>query len=121
MLMTSILIAVSDIELETLCEESCVFFLVWYSHVLHQELYLEEDIETRKTITPLSRTYIVEKHQNQEPKRTNEASDGYTSEPDGLYVLWKRRKPVAHFLPLLPVRCPPCSATHSIPLVQLVC
>ena len=121
MLMTSISIAVSDIELETLC---AILFvgLGWYSHVLHQELYLEEDIDTRKTIRPLSRTYIVEKHQNQEPKRTNEASDGYTSEPDGLYiVLWKRRKPVAHFLPLLPVRCPPCSATHSIPLVQLVC
>ena len=111
------------IELETLC---AILFVClgrgWYSHVLHQELYLEEDIETRKTITPLSRTYIVGKHQNQEPKRTNEASDGYTSEPDGLYiVLWKSRKPVAHFLPLLPMRCPPCSATHSIPLVQLVC
>ena len=58
MLMTSISIAVSDIELETLCAILFVC-LGWYSHVLHQELNLEEDIETRKTITPLSRTYIA--------------------------------------------------------------
>ena len=54
--MTSISIVVSDIELETLCEESWTILfvcLVWYSHVLHQELYLEEDIETRKTIINL--------------------------------------------------------------------
>ena len=46
------------IELETLCAILFVC-LGWYSQVLYQELYLEEDIETRKTIKPLSRTYIA--------------------------------------------------------------